>query len=326
MSEQSRQPVKPLQWVNRFCDSLTADETRITPPFFYARRSLDSDVQHLRNRTLVAFTLLKPDGEHFLQHLLQNRVDLLSRYITPLTRTREVSCPCRKLHARFWAFKVTQEWFPRVLSPTVAVKANQCTTSCKVGTCRWSPCTSWTRHQQMELHWWGWSKGLQMEDVANVLPWGHSIWPLLQLHFSASLQSSPVLFLCHPAATQMAPLLTWAATLTHTRTGTCEAEKWLSLFQEIIDRRKKKLCRHSWALLSSCIYVNNGLNSGWHISARELFSGKEDGGKEESNQISWFYVDSADVWRPTSLTQNWLKTGISGNVWETFLSSFQAFG
>lgn len=104
-------------------------------------------------------------------------------------------------------------------NPTVAVKANQCMTYCRVGACRRSPATARTHHQQMELCWWGWSEGLQMEDAVNVLSQGHSSRPLLQLRFSASLQTSPVVFFCDltsPAAMQMAPLST---TFTHTRTG-----------------------------------------------------------------------------------------------------------
>lgn len=59
------------QWVKAFCGL-----KELHPCF--SQRSLDSRMLHLCNRTLVAFTLFKPDGEHFLQHLLQN-VDLLSR-------------------------------------------------------------------------------------------------------------------------------------------------------------------------------------------------------------------------------------------------------
>lgn len=100
-------------------------------------------------------------------------------------------------------FKVTQELKKTKtkcgfrISPIVAAKANQCMTFCRVLACRWSPATTWTHHQQMEHHWRGCSEELQMEDAVNVLPRGHSVWPLHQLCYSASLQTSPEVFLCH---------------------------------------------------------------------------------------------------------------------------------
>lgn len=89
------------------------------------------------NHTLLAFTLLKPDGEHFLQHLLRNHFDLLSREIAPLTRTHRAPPPHAEDSVQALGFQGHsrggeggETWFPRALRPTVAVKANQRLTYC----------------------------------------------------------------------------------------------------------------------------------------------------------------------------------------------------
>lgn len=157
--------------------------------------------------------------------------------------------------------RVKNAMFENIVSsaftPTIAVKVNQCMSDCSVGACRGSSAISWTLHQQMELYCWGWFEGLQMEEAVSVLPRGHFIQPLLQLPFSASLQTSPVVFLNHltlPAATQMAPESPQTATFTHTRRGRCSQEVNIIIL-EIIDRRKRKQCQHWWSVRAVSVWI-----------------------------------------------------------------------
>lgn len=169
-------------------------------------------------------------------------------------------------------------WFPGALNPTGVVKVNQHMSNCRVSACRWSSATSWTLHQQMELYWWGWSEVLQMEDAVSVLPRGHFIRPLLQLRFSASLQTSPVVFLRHltsPAATQMAPLSTPTATFTHMRKGNWSREVIIIISGDNWEKEDEVMPTLMGSFIwESCICVNNGHNSIWHMAAFKVFSGK----------------------------------------------------
>lgn len=156
-------------------------------------------------------------------------------------------------------------------TPTTAVKANQCMSDCSVGACRGSSAISWTLHQQMELYWWGWFEGLQMEDAVSVLPRGHFIRPLLQLRFSASLQTSPVVFLNHltsPAATQMAPESPQTATFTHTRRGSWSQEVNIIISGDNWRKEKEAMPTLMGCFTCECrLCVNNAHNSIWHMAA-----------------------------------------------------------
>lgn len=179
--------------------------------------------------------------------------------------SHEASSTCRKLHSSFGLLR----WAPE----HVAASCSQPISSSWASVRRWSAATSWALHQQMELYWWGWSEGLQMEDAVSVLPRGHSTRPLLQPSFSASLQTSPVVSFRHltsPAATQMAPLSNQRGSFTHTRTGSRTEEATIIISGDNWRKGEKVMATLMGHFIwESCICANNSHNSIWDKKRKE---------------------------------------------------------